>query len=60
MYAVMHAFKQDTLESGTSASVENRKQAVIIALSKVGASQRQIMLVLKSIFSDYQLLTCKV
>jgi hypothetical protein len=48
-HPVMHEFKQDTLESGNT-SVENRKQAVTIALNKVGASQMQISLVLKSIF----------
>ena len=39
---VMHEFKHGELRSGTSGQkVKNRKQAVAIALSEAGASDRQ-------------------
>jgi Family of unknown function (DUF6496) len=41
VHTVMHEFKQGTLESGSGAPVENRKQAVAIALSEAGASKKQ-------------------
>ena len=38
---VMHEFKHGELESGQSGKVRNPKQAIAIALSEAGASNRQ-------------------
>lgn len=38
---VMHEFKEGELESGSGKKVTKRKQAVAIALSEAGASNRQ-------------------
>ena len=38
---VMHEFKEGELETGTGAKVKNPKQAIAIALSESGSSNRQ-------------------
>jgi hypothetical protein len=38
---VMHEFKEGDLKSSTGAKVKSRKQAVAIALSEAGASNKQ-------------------